>query len=132
MQIIGVGSDIVECVRIAHMIDRHGQVFLSRVFTPHEICYCRSRKKSTEHFAARWAAKEAVLKCMGTGMSKGLCWTEIEVRNEPSGQPRVVVQGATRELVEGKRISEFMVSLSHCRNYATAYAVAVQHESDEG
>ena len=132
MQIIGIGTDIVECLRIAEMIERHHQLFLARVFTEHEIGYCRARRKSTEHFAARWAAKEAVLKCMGTGMSKGLSWTEIEVRNDPAGRPRVIVHGATRELARGKRISEFLISLSHCRQYAVAYATAVRHDADDG
>lgn len=125
MQIIGVGTDIVECVRIAKMIDRHGELFLARVFTELELSYCRARKSATEHFAARWAAKEAVLKCLGTGMTKGLSWTEIEVKNDPRGAPSVAVRGATGELARGKRISEFLISLSHCRTYATAHCIAV-------
>jgi holo-[acyl-carrier protein] synthase len=129
MQIVGIGTDIVECVRIAHMIDRHGEMFLTRVFTQGEIRYCRARRKSNEHFAARFAAKEAVLKCLGTGMAKGLSWTEIEISNEPGGQPKVVVHGATKEMARAKRVSEFLVSLSHCRNYATAYATAVRDDS---
>ena len=130
MQIVGIGTDIVECLRIAQMIDRHGEMFLTRVFTQGEISYCRARRKSNEHFAARFAAKEAVLKCLGTGMAKGLSWTEIEICNNAGGQPSVTVHGATRELAQRKRVSEFLISLSHCRNYATAYATAVR--TDEG
>lgn len=125
MRIIGIGTDIVECVRIAKMIDQHSEIFLTRVFTDHEIRYCRSRRNCTEHFAARWAAKEAILKSLGTGMIKGMCWTEIEIHNEPSGQPLVRLHGATREIAQEKRIGEILVTLSHCRAYATAYAAAL-------
>ena len=82
MEIVGIGTDIVECVRIARMIERHGELFLTRVYTDREIRYCRARRRATEHFAGRWAAKEAVLKCLGSGWRKGLCWTDMEVRNE--------------------------------------------------
>jgi holo-[acyl-carrier protein] synthase len=128
MQIVGIGTDIVEVVRVAHMIDRHGEMFLTRVFTQGEIRYCRARRKANEHFAARFAAKEAVLKCLGTGMAKGLSWTEIEVGNEAGGQPSVKVHGATRELAQRKNVSEFLISLSHCRHYATAFATAVRDD----
>ena len=67
MNVIGIGTDIVECLRIAKMIDRHGELFISRVYTKNEIRYCQSRKQSTQHFAGRWAAKEAILKALGTG-----------------------------------------------------------------
>jgi holo-[acyl-carrier protein] synthase len=128
MHIVGIGTDIVEVVRVAHMIDRHGEMFLTRVFTAGEIRYCRARRKSNEHFAARFAAKEAVLKCLGTGMAKGLSWTEIEVCNETRGQPSIKVHGATRDLAQNKRVREFLISLSHCRNYATAFATAVSDD----
>src|SRR5437764_118252 len=125
MRIIGIGTDIVECLRIAEMIERHNELFLTRVFTEQEIRYCRSRRKATEHFAARWAAKEAVLKCLGTGMSQGLSWTEIEVSAEPGGRPRVSMYGATRELAQARHVSDILLSLSHCRAYAIAFATAV-------
>jgi holo-[acyl-carrier protein] synthase len=131
MQIVGVGTDIIECVRIRQLIERHGEVFLTRVFTEREISYCQSRRNATEHFAGRFAAKEAVLKCLGTGMSKGLCWTEIEVRNEPNGQPKVTIHGATREITRRLKISDFLISISHCRSYATAFATAVADDDEE-
>jgi holo-[acyl-carrier protein] synthase len=130
MEIVGVGTDIIECVRIGQLIDRHGEIFLTRVFTEREISYCQARRNATEHFAGRFAAKEAVLKCLGTGMAKGLCWTEIEVRNDPSGQPRVLIHGATRELTARLRIRDFLISISHCRAYATAYATAIGGDTD--
>ncbi len=72
MSIVGIGTDIVECLRIAQMIERHGELFITRVYTPHEIEYCQSRKQGTQHFAGRWAAKEAVLKGLGTGWRRGI------------------------------------------------------------
>jgi holo-[acyl-carrier protein] synthase len=126
MEIVGIGTDIVECLRIARMIERHGEQFLMRVYTEREIRHCRGRKHATEHFAGRWAAKEAILKCLGTGWSRGLCWTDIEVRNDLSGQPRVLVCGGAKDRAQSLHISNILVSISHCRAYATAYAVAVR------
>ena len=71
MDIVGIGTDIVECLRIGRMIEQHGEVFLTRVYTEREIHYCQARKNATEHFAGRWAAKEAILKCLGSGWSRG-------------------------------------------------------------
>ena len=97
MEIVGIGTDIIECVRIGRMIEEHGKVFLERVYTPREIRYCQDRKHANEHFAGRWAAKEAILKCLGTGWRKGMCWTDLEVRNDPDGAPKVHVCGAAKE-----------------------------------
>src|SRR5262249_30663590 len=81
------------CLRIGRMVETHGELFLTRVFTDREIRYCQARKRATEHFAGRWAAKEAILKCLGSGWRRGLAWTDMEVRNEPGGQPRVLMCG---------------------------------------
>lgn len=132
MEIIGIGTDIVECLRIRRMIEQHGELFLTRVYTEREIRYCQERKHATEHFAGRWAAKEAILKCLGTGWKRGLCWTDFEVRNEPGGQPRVHVCGAAKDLTENLRVADIMLTMSHCRAYATAYAVAVRHPPTAG
>ena len=87
MDILGIGTDIVECPRIGKMIEQHGELFLRRVYTEREIRYCQARKHAIEHFAGRWAAKEAILKAMGTGRSRGVAWTHLEVRNGQDGQP---------------------------------------------
>lgn len=79
-----------------------------------------------EHFAARWAAKEAILKCLGTGWAKGICWTDMEILNDPSGRPHVQLSGLTRDLAQQVRLSHILITLSHCRAYATAYALAVR------
>src|SRR6516225_6964306 len=105
MDIVGIGTDIVECLRIARMIEEHGELFLTRVFTEREIRYCQGRKHSTEHFAGRWAAKEAILKCLGTGWRHGIAWTDVEVRNDFEGQPRVHMGGAARDHAEQLRIA---------------------------
>jgi holo-[acyl-carrier protein] synthase len=125
MEIIGIGTDIVECLRIGRMIERHGEIFLTRVYTDREIRYCQERKRAVEHFAGRWAAKEAILKCFGTGWSRGLSWTDVEIRNDHSGQPRVLICGAAKDLAQSMRIADILISISHCRAYATAQAVAV-------
>src|SRR5437870_11465708 len=127
MEIVGIGTDIVECLRIGRMIEQHCELFLLRVYTPREIRYCQGRKHSTEHFAGRWAAKEAILKCLGTGWRRGLCWTEVEVRNDPSGRPQVLLCGAAKDIAQQLRISDILLSISHCRAYATAYATAVRY-----
>ena len=122
--IIGIGTDIIECLRIAQMIERHGELFINRVYTPLEIQYCQSRKQSTQHYAGRWAAKEAILKALGTGWRKGISWRDIEVRNDPGGRPVVAMRGGARDVVERLGITEMLISISHCRSHATAYAVA--------
>lgn len=124
MRIIGVGTDIVECLRIAQMIDRHGELFLNRVFTSNEIAYCSARKAATQHYAGRWAAKEAVLKAMGTGWARGIGWRDIEIRNDHQGRPSIALAGGARDVCERLGVAEMHISISHCRTFATAYAVA--------
>ena len=125
MNLLGIGTDIIECLRIAQMIQRHGEQFIERVYTPHEIQYCQARKQATQHFAGRWAAKEAVLKALGTGWIRGISWRDVEVRTETSGKPTIVLRGGARDAADAQGISEVLISISHCRTFATAYATAV-------
>jgi len=125
MNVIGIGTDIVEVLRIAQMIERHGELFLNRVYTPREIEYCSSRKAATQHYAGRWAAKEAILKALGTGWSRGIQWRDMEIRNDGAGKPSVALGGGAREMCEQLGIAELLISISHCRSHATAFAVAV-------
>ena len=125
MQILGIGTDIIECPRIGRMIEQHGELFLRRVYTEREIRYCQARKHAIEHFAGRWAAKEAILKAIGTGWSRGISWTDMEVRNEHGGQPRVLICGGAKEEAVQRGIGDILISISHCRTYATAYALAI-------
>jgi holo-[acyl-carrier protein] synthase len=125
MNVLGIGTDITEVLRIAQMIERHGELFVGRVYTAAEIDSCRSRRMATQHFAGRWAAKEAILKALGTGWRKGISWRDIEVLNGAGGRPTVTLQGGTREIAERMGIRCVLVSISHCRSHATAYAIAL-------
>jgi len=125
MTVLGIGTDIIECLRVAQMIERHGEIFLTRVFTTYEVEYCSARKAATQHYAGRFAAKEAVLKALGTGWTRGIHWRDIEVRNDMGGKPRIALSGGARELCEKMGIAEMHISISHCRTHATAYALAV-------
>jgi holo-[acyl-carrier protein] synthase len=126
MEIVGIGTDIVECLRIGRMIEHHGELFLKRVFTDREIRYSQSRQRATEHFAARWAAKEAILKAIGATGRRGLCWTDMEVRHDAGGKPRVVLAGGIKEIARNQQVGEVLLSLSHSRAYAIAYAIALR------
>lgn len=128
MEIVGIGTDIVECLRIAKMIERHGEKFINRVYTPHEIEYCSKRGAATQHYSGRWAAKEAVLKAMGTGWVQGIAWRDVEVRNDAKGRPIIRLAGGARDVCEKLEISQMHISISHCRSHATAYALAVRNE----
>lgn len=124
--IVGLGTDIVEIVRIGRMIERHGELFLNRVYTPDEIRYCQKRRECYQHFAGRWAAKEAVMKTLGTGISRGVSWQDIEVRALKSGQPELNIRGGARDHADRLGIDEILITISHCRAYATATAIAVR------
>jgi holo-[acyl-carrier protein] synthase len=124
MAIVGHGIDIVETARIGRMIEEHGQRFLDRCFSTREQDYCHSnRTRSVEHFAGRFAAKEAVLKVLGTGWRGGVAWTDIEIVNEPSGQPRVRLQGECESIARDLGIVRWHVSVSHIGTHATASAI---------
>ena len=128
--IVGLGTDIVEISRIAQMIERHGEHFLSRIYTGEEIAYCQRRKHSYEAFAGRWAAKESVMKVLGTGFVQGIGWKDIEVLSQQSGKPTVHLQGGTAEFAEQLGSSNVLITISHCRTYATATAIGVSDELD--
>ena len=125
MHIYGIGTDIVECERIGRMIERHGEHFIHRVYTDQEIAYCNQHRVATLHFAGRWAAKEAVLKALGTGWVKGISWRDVEVRNVAGGRPIILLSGGAKERCDQAGITEMKISISHCQSHATAYAVAV-------
>lgn len=127
--IIGLGTDIVEIVRIGEMIDRHGESFLNRIYTEEEIRYCQKRKHCNEAFAGRWAAKEAIMKVLGTGFVRGIGWQDIEVLAEKNGKPYVKMQGGAGEHARRIGIDEVLITISHCRTYATATAIGVASPS---
>jgi holo-[acyl-carrier protein] synthase len=119
----GIGVDIVEVARIADLIRDHGQRFLDRVYQPGEIDYCRSMQDPAPHFAARFAAKEAVSKAFGTGFAQRIGWRDIEVRKKASGEPFVVLHSGAAELAKRLNIETVLVSLSHTQAYAVANAL---------
>jgi len=123
--ILGTGIDIVETSRIRDSLDKFGERFLSRCFLPDEIAYCRSMKFPELHFAARFAAKEAISKAFGTGIGKQLGWRDMEICKHDSGEPYVQLHSKGAELAQARRVAEVLVSLSHCKEYAAANAVLV-------
>jgi holo-[acyl-carrier protein] synthase len=127
MKIVGIGTEIIECVRIAKMIEHHGELFLERVFTADEVAYCSERSSATQHYAARWAAKEAVLKAMG-GRSRGIRWNEIAVGAEPNSPPCIRLTGRAAAWAAQQGIDDFQLSLGRCRTHATAFVIAVKRE----
>jgi len=126
--LVGIGTDIVECQRIANMIEKHQQLFLQRVYTPAEIEYCSRNKAATQHYAGRWAAKEAALKAIGTGWAKGIQWTDIETLNQPGGRPVLQLHGAAKEIASQQQIGTLLVSISHSQDYAVAFVTALRAE----
>jgi holo-[acyl-carrier protein] synthase len=125
MRILGLGTDITETDRIRHMLDRHADHFLERVFTAGERAYCGQRKESAQHFAGRWAAKEAVMKALGTGWGEGVGWTDIEVESQASGRPVIRLHDGAAVVAARLEIAEVLITISHCKEYATATAIAV-------
>ena len=125
MNVLGIGTDIVECLRIAKMIERHAEQFITRVYTEQEIDYCSVRKAATQHYAGRWAAKEAVLKAIGTGWVRGISWRDVEVCNDIGGRPSICLTGGALEVSQKRGIGHVLISISHCRSHATAYAIAI-------
>ncbi len=126
MDIIGIGTDIIECLRIGRLLEKHGEQFLRRIYTDREIRFCQARKRPLEHFAGRWAAKEAVLKSLGTTWRPGMAWTDIEVRHDRRGTPQVILRGAVKDLAERSGVGGVLLAMSACRAYATAFATAVR------
>jgi holo-[acyl-carrier protein] synthase len=125
MQIIAHGIDLVDCSRIERMIERHGERFVSRVFTEAEQAYARKYHQPIERYAGRFAAKEAVLKLVGTGWRGRIAWTDVEVRNDPLGRPEVVLSGQVEEIARSMGIERISVSITHTADLAIASAVAL-------
>lgn len=123
MAIVGVGVDIVDVARIRDMVERHGERFLRRVFGDDELAYCMRFSEPFPHLAARWAAKEAVAKALGTGFSQGVTWRSICVVHAPNGEPMVLLTGNAQKLAASLGVRKIWLSLSHTREYATAVAV---------
>ena len=129
MPIIGHGIDIVETTRIKRLVEQHGPHFLNRCVTESEQAYCAlNEKRYYEHLAGRFAAKEAVLKVLGTGWRGGIAWTDVEITRESSGQPRINLTGECHRIAKDLGISRWHVSISHIETHATASAIGLRGE----
>ncbi len=116
----GIGVDIIEIARIQRNVETKGDLFLEKIFTPGEIAYCRSKSNIHQHFAARFAAKEAVSKALSTGWAGEFRWKDVEVVNDPSGQPHVTLHGKLRESLSPLSI---LLSISHSESHVVAIAL---------
>lgn len=126
MKIIAHGIDLVDFGRIEKMLKKHPKRFLDRVFTLTEQSDADNTRNRIEKLAGRFAAKEAVMKLIGTGWRDGIAWTDIEVVNNPLGQPIVTVAGKVKELADQQGVEQITLSITHTSNFAIASAVALQ------
>ena len=122
-RVLGIGVDLTQMVRMRRVVARWDERFLQRVFTEQEIAYCRRRRDPIPHFAARFAAKEAAMKALGTGWRRGVAWRDIEVANAPSGKPELQLSGKAREVYEKLGGSRILLSLTHTEAYALAHVI---------
>jgi holo-[acyl-carrier protein] synthase len=118
--IYGIGVDLVENDRIEKIIQKWGEKFLSRVFSDREVAYCRRHAQASIHYGARFAVKESFLKAIGTGLGRGVKLLEIEVVNEESGKPQLMLSGGAREYLVKAGIERIHLSITHTKNYASA------------
>ena len=124
MHILGIGTDIVECLRIAQMIERYGELFIQRVYSELEISYCSTKSAATQHYAGRWVAKEAVLRALGTSWRRGIRWRDVEIRQHVGRAPTIAMGGRARDVLQRSGIRKMHISISHCRSHAIGYAIA--------
>jgi holo-[acyl-carrier protein] synthase len=123
MRILGTGVDVIELPRIRAAIERHGERFLKKTYTPAEVAYCRSKKDCWASFAGRWAAKEAVFKAYGSGW-QGVWWlNQIEVTREPSGKPGIRLLGSAARAQKGRGVVGTELSITHGREIAVANVI---------
>ena len=127
MQIIAHGIDLVDFNRIKNMAERHGPRFLNRVFTPGELQYAQANKNYIEKLAGRFAAKEAVLKLIGTGWRGKIAWTEIEIINDALGRPEVTLTGEVKKIADDLNCEQITLSITHTADFAIASAVALRN-----
>lgn len=126
MNILGHGIDLVDTPRIERLLGEHEQRFLDRVFTQGERAYCEcGGKLRVQRYAARFAAKEAVLKVLGTGWSGGIAWTDVEVLREPTGRPTVQLHGEAAAVAQRQGVVAWHISLSHLQGHALASVIGV-------
>ena len=121
--IVGIGLDIAEPERLEQAVARYGQRFLERIFTPKEIAYCERKRNKWERYAARFAAKEAAFKALGTGWRRGVRWRDVEVVNLPGGKPTMSLSGQAKEFATRQGVQHISLSLTHARQFALAQVI---------
>ncbi len=126
--IVGIGVDIVETLRIQESLEKHGERFYKRLYTAGEIAYCERFKNKAERYAARFAAKEAAFKALGTGWGKGVRWLDVEVANQTSGKPEIILSGRAEQVAQQLGVTRIAVSISHTERYVVAQVI---FESDD-
>ncbi|NOT00357.1 MAG: holo-ACP synthase [Phycisphaerales bacterium] len=129
MGVVGHGIDLVECARIAGVLERHGERFMNRILTETERETASRFADPVPHVAGRFAAKEAVLKMLGTGLRGQIGWTDIEIVNDVLGQPQVTLQGECRRIAAERGIERVLLSISHTRVHAAASAIGIGDSS---
>ncbi len=123
MEILGLGTQVMECVRVRQLLDEHADAFLRQVYTDREVRFCNAKKQTTEQFTALWAAKEAVFRALGTTWKRGMNWTDVEIICETGAPPHALVSGATRELLAARGANHVLLTMAFCRTFATATAI---------
>jgi len=124
MEILGLGTQVMECARVRQLIDGHADAFLKQVYTDREVQFCNGKRQTTEQFTALWAAKEAVFRALGTTWKRGMNWTDIEIVQENGAGPHAIVSGPTRELMTTRGVNRIILTMAFCRSFATATAIA--------
>jgi holo-[acyl-carrier protein] synthase len=125
MDILGLGTQVMDCARVRKLLDEHADAFLKQVYTTREVQFCNGKRQTTEQYTALWAAKEAVFRALGTTWKRGMNWTDVEIVIDNGGPPHVVVSGATRELMTARGVNHILLTTAFCRSFATATAIAV-------
>jgi holo-[acyl-carrier protein] synthase len=122
--IIGLGTDIIEISRIQAAVQQYGDRFLNRIYTSKELAYCHGFKNPYARLAVRFAAKEAVMKAMGSGL-RDMQWREVEICRDPRGKPYVILHGGAQSKASSKLVQTFQLSMSHCHDFAMACCIAI-------
>lgn len=123
MMIVGIGIDIVEVKRIAAIIESQKERFLRRVYTLDEVAYCEQFKNRYERYAGRFAVKEAAMKALGTGWSRGVRWVDLEVVRQPSGRPTLIIKGEAKKIADRLGVKSIAISITHTAEQALAQVI---------
>jgi len=125
MSVLAHGVDLIECRRIAEILERHGERFVERILTSRERVYVCSRRLPIPHLAGRFAAKEAILKALGTGWRGRVSWHDMEIINDSAGRPSVALTGESSRIAERLGIRRVLISITHTKDHAVASAIAL-------